>query len=218
MVDGTTSTQTLVVHNDPRVGESATVMSALRAQNKLVQLAYDSMKDSAAGNSEVALVRESVAAVASSTLPADLAQAATALDAKLATFGGNTGRGGRGGGGGGGGGRGGRNGGAPGSVTSFTTLNGQFNGIVALMQNGIDMAPPQSQIDTWESYCKDYGQTVVAWKQMEAVDLAAFNKQLAQAGKPAIVVTPTKLTAPVSCGWAPPAAAGTGRGGGDNRK
>jgi photosystem II stability/assembly factor-like uncharacterized protein len=215
MVDGTTSTQTLVVHNDPRIGESASVMSALRTQNKLVQQAYGAMIDSAAGNTEVGAVRDAVAAVASSTLPADLAQAATALDAKLATFGGANGRGGRGGGGGGGGGRGGR-GGAAGGVISFTTLNGQFNTIVALEQNGIDMAPPQSQIDTWETYCKDYGQTVVAWKQMQSVDLVAFNKQLTAAGKPAIVVTPTKLAAPTSCAWVPPAAAApaAGRGGG----
>src|SRR5207247_2298092 len=35
LVDGATYTQTLVVHNDPRVGEGATVLSALRTQNKL---------------------------------------------------------------------------------------------------------------------------------------------------------------------------------------
>ena len=54
LVDGATYTQTLVVHNDPRVGESATVMAALRAQNKLMMSAYQGMKDADAGNSEVA--------------------------------------------------------------------------------------------------------------------------------------------------------------------
>ena len=92
------------MHNDPRVGESATVMAALRAQQKLTLAAYQGMKDSAAGNDEVAAVRAAggrarwrLAAAGRGTA------AATALDAKLGTFGGATGRGGRGGGGGGGG-------------------------------------------------------------------------------------------------------------------
>jgi hypothetical protein len=211
LVDGTTSTQTLVVHNDPRVGESAAVMNALRAQNALVLLAYQGMKNAAAGNDEVAAVRAQVAAQASAALPAELATAATALDAKLATFGGATGRGGRGGGGGGGG--GGRGGGAaPGAVTSFTSLNGTFNALVELNHNGLDMAPTKAQIDTWESDCKEYGKTVAAWKQMQSVDLASFNDQLTKAGKTPLTITPTKLTAPASCTFVPPAAA-AGRGG-----
>ena len=102
-MDGATYTQTLVVHNDPRIGESATVMAALRTQNKLALAAYQGMKDADAGNDEVAAVRAQLAALAGGSLPPDVATAATALDAKLATFGGATGRGGRGGGGGGGG-------------------------------------------------------------------------------------------------------------------
>ena len=42
LVDGATYTQTLVVHNDPRIGESAAVMSALRTQNKLALAASES--------------------------------------------------------------------------------------------------------------------------------------------------------------------------------
>jgi hypothetical protein len=213
IVDGTTSTQTLVVHNDPRVGESAAVMNALRSEHKLTLLAYQGMRDSAAGNDEVTAVRAEVASLASSALPADLAAATTALDAKLATFGGATGRGGRGGGGGGGGGRGGRGGGAPGGVTSFTALNGSFNQIVALTQNGIDMAPTKAEVDTYQTHCKDYSATVVAWKQMQSVDLVSFNDQLTKAGKPALKITSTKLTVPASCTYVPPAPAGAGRGG-----
>jgi photosystem II stability/assembly factor-like uncharacterized protein len=213
IVDGATSTQTLVVHNDPRIGESAAVMNALRSEHKLTLLAYQGMKDSAAGNDEVAAVRAEVASLASSALPADLAAATTALDAKLATFGGATGRGGRGAGGGGGGGRGGRGGGAPGGVTSFTALNGSFNQIVALTQNGIDMAPTKAEIDTYQTHCKEYSATVAAWKQMQSVDLVSFNDQLTKAGKPALKITPTKLTVSASCTYVPPAPAGAGRGG-----
>src|SRR5258708_33243939 len=56
LVDGATYTQTLVVRHDPRVGESASVMSALRAQNNLAMAAMQGMKDSYAANEEVAAV------------------------------------------------------------------------------------------------------------------------------------------------------------------
>ena len=40
IVDGQTYTQTVVVHNDPRIGESPTMMAALRGQNKLAMGAW----------------------------------------------------------------------------------------------------------------------------------------------------------------------------------
>jgi hypothetical protein len=57
IVDGQTYGQPLVVRNDPRVGESVTVMSALRAQGKLAMVAVQGMKDSYAANDEVAAIR-----------------------------------------------------------------------------------------------------------------------------------------------------------------
>jgi hypothetical protein len=101
IVDGQTYSQPLVVRNDPRVGESQSMMSALRAQDKLAMAAVQGMKDSYAANSEVAAVRAQLAAIPKSSMPADVVTAATALDTKLATFGGPQ-RGGRGPGGGGG--------------------------------------------------------------------------------------------------------------------
>src|SRR5947207_6326224 len=61
IVDGVTYTQTLVVHNDPRIGESAAAMSALRAQMKLAMTAVQSMKDSYTANEEVSTVRAQLA-------------------------------------------------------------------------------------------------------------------------------------------------------------
>jgi photosystem II stability/assembly factor-like uncharacterized protein len=201
-VDGQTYTQTLLVHNDPRSGESAAMMTALRAQNKLTQLAYQAMKDTSAGNDEVAAIRKQIAALTAGNAPADLAadlkKEASALDAKLAPFGGAAGgRGGRGGAGGGGGGFGGRGGAptAPGAVTSFTTLNGTFGSLVSLMQVGLDMAPTQAQIDTWESGCKTFNETVAAWSKMQSGDLAAFNGLLTKRNLPGLTITPTKLLA-----------------------
>src|SRR5437870_4824349 len=88
LVDGATYTQTLVVHNDPRIGEAATMMSALRTQNKLAMAAWQGMKDSYAANEQVAAMRAQLAAIARGSLPPDVATAATAFDAKLATAGG----------------------------------------------------------------------------------------------------------------------------------
>jgi photosystem II stability/assembly factor-like uncharacterized protein len=209
LVDGATYTQALVVHNDPRVGETPTLMAALRTQHKLMMAAYQGMKDSYSGNDEVAAVRAQVAALAP---PPDVATAVTALDAKLATFGGATGRGGRGGGGAG---RGGRGGAAPGSVTSFISVNGTFNTLVALTQNGMDIAPSKAQIDTWESGCKEYTATVTAWKAMQTLDLVSFNSLLTKNNLTPLHITPTALTVPASCTFTPPAAAAApaGRGG-----
>src|SRR5262245_56951308 len=95
LVDGAMYTQPLVVHNDPRIGEGAAVMAALRTQNKLAMAVWQGLKDSYAANEEVAAVRARLAALARGTLPPDVATAATALDAKLATFGGAVVRGGR---------------------------------------------------------------------------------------------------------------------------
>jgi len=200
LVDGATYAQTLVVRNDPRVGEGPTVMAALRVQHKLTMVASQGMKDAYRGNQEVAAVRAQVAKLTSG-VPPDVATAATALDTKLATFGGATGRGGRGGGGGG---RGGAGGGA-GSVTSFTALNGSFNTLVALSQNGMDMPPSKAQIDTWEAGCRDYSATLAAWKALQGADLASFNELLTKNNVVSLKVAPTALTAPASCAFVPPA-------------
>src|SRR6185436_7247114 len=79
LVDGATYTQTLLLHNDPRIGESAGVMLALRAQNKLALAAWQSMKDSYVANEEVAAVRAQLAALRRGSLPPEVAAAATAL-------------------------------------------------------------------------------------------------------------------------------------------
>src|SRR5947209_14155523 len=172
LVDGATYTQTLVVHNDPRVGQSAAVMSALRAQDKLAMAAVQGMKDSYGANEEVAAIRAQLASMTRGSLPPDVATAATALDAKLATLGAVGGRGPRGGGGfGGGPAR------APGSVLAFYSINGIFNTALGpLTQNGIDIPPTKAEGDTWESGCKEYAATANAWKSMLGVDLVGFNR------------------------------------------
>jgi hypothetical protein len=200
-VDGAEYKQTVVVRNDPRVGESPAVMAAVRAQEALTQLAYRGASDAYGGNEEVAAVRNALAALRRGQLPPDVAAQATALDATLGALGGAAGGRGGPGGGGGGGGRGGAPA-APGAVTPFTALNGTFNSLVSLMQVGLDMGPTRAQIDTWESGCTSYNATVTAWKKAQTADLAAFDALLAKNGLPALTVTPTKLTVR-TCTFAP---------------
>jgi len=208
IVDGQTYSQSLVVRNDPRVGESPSMMAALRAQDKLAMAAVQGMKDSYAANSEVAAVRAELAAIPRASLPADVATAATALDTKLATIGGPQ-RGGRGPGGGGGGfGAPAR---APGSLLTFIAVNNLFNTVLGpLSQNGIDMPLTKAEVDTWESGCREFTATVDGWKTMLNVDLVGFNGLLTKNNLTTLKITPTTLTEPLSCTWSM-ATAGKGK-------
>jgi len=195
IVDGVTYTQALVVRNDPRIGESAAVLSALRAQMKLATAAAQGMKDSYAANEEVAAVRAQLATLMKGSLP-EVASAATALDTKLATVGGAppAGRGFGGGGGFGGPAR------LPGSVLTFRAINGLFNTVLGpLTQNGIDMGPTKGEIDTWESGCKEFTATENTWKTMLGADLVAFNALLTKNNLTPLKVTPSALSTPPSC-------------------
>jgi photosystem II stability/assembly factor-like uncharacterized protein len=174
-VDGKVYTQPVVVHNDPRVGESAATVAALQSQHKLTMLAYQAMKDSYAANEAVAAARAQVSASGG-----DAAKAKD-LDTKLATFGGAVPAGGRGGFGGGRGAAA-----TPGAMQSFVQLNNGFNTMVSMMQVGLDMPPTPAQIATWEADCTSYNTTLAAWKKVQTEDLAAFK------------VTPTTL-APAVC-------------------
>jgi photosystem II stability/assembly factor-like uncharacterized protein len=195
IVDGQTYTQTLVVHNDPRLGESAATMATLRAQNKLAMATVQSMKDSYAANEEVAAVRAQLAALIKTSLPPEIATAATALDTKLATVGGiQRGGGGRGGGGFGGAAR------LPGSLLSFPAINNLFNTVLGpLTQNGIDMSPTKAQVDTWESGCNEFTATGNGWKAMLSTDLVAFNTLLTNNKLTPLRLPTSAVVAPASC-------------------
>jgi len=191
LVDGATYTQALVVHNDPRVGESPEVMAALRGQSQLAMASVQGMRDSYAANQEVSALRAQLAALTS--LPPDVATAATALDTKLATFGGVMPRLGRGGGGRG-------RGRESSSMTPFYGVNGIFETVLGpISQNGIDMAPTKAAIDTWELGCKEFTATAAAWKTMLEVDVPAFNTLLTNNNLAALKIVPTAVSVPASC-------------------
>jgi hypothetical protein len=139
-------------------------------------------------------------------LPAEVVTAATALDTKLATFGGPQ-RGGGGRGGGGGGGFGGQAARVPGSVLTFTAINGVFNTVLGpLTQNGIDMAPTKAQVDTLENACTEFTGTANGWTKMLSADLVEFNSLLTKSNLTPLKLTPTSVVAPASCTFVWPAA------------
>ena len=194
-VDGTTYTQNVVIHNDPRIGETNVSPGDLRAQNRLALSAWSGMKDSYAANEEVVAVREQLATLMKGTLPPDVETAAKALDTKLAGFGSADGRpAGRGGFGFGGPAR------TPGSVMPFYSVNNQYYTVLGpLSQNGIDMAPTQAQIDTLESSCKEYAATANAWKSMLTSDVVEFNSLLTKNNLTPLKLTTTAVVVPASC-------------------
>ena len=202
IIDGQTYTQTVTVRNDPRVGETPKVMTDLRAKNKLMMMAYQGAKDSYSGNSGVLAVRQQVASLSDNQLPDDVAKATKDINVKLATFGGIVA--GRGQGPGGGGGRG-RDTLPPGAIKPFNTLNGSFNAIVSTSQVGLDEAPTQALIDSWEAACKDYSATVAAWNKTQSEDLVAFNALLSKNHLSPVQVSPSALSDP-PCKFAGPAA------------
>ncbi len=191
-VDGQTYTQSVVLHNDPRIGESPAMMAALRAQLKLALAASDGMKNTFAANDEITAVRTQFAKITAGSPPADVATAATALSTKLATFGGAV-QGGRGGG----------FGGAPrvpGSILSFTAISGTFYTVLGpLTQNGIDMPPTRAMINTWESGCREFTLTANSWKSMLGEDLVTFNAMLTKNNLPQLDLKPTAVKKPASC-------------------
>jgi hypothetical protein len=193
-VDGKVDTRDVTVMNDPRVGQSPEVMAALRTQNQLTLLSVHGMEQSFDGHDEVQAVKDQLASLMQTNLPADLAAQGKTLDEGLTKIGGVVP--------------------APGApfrrptstpdpnaLQSFLALNNDYNTMVSMMQVGLDMAPTPTQIATWESDCANYNRTDAAWKAMQQ-QITAFNAVLAKNHLQELNVAPTKLT-DSSCSFKP---------------
>jgi photosystem II stability/assembly factor-like uncharacterized protein len=192
-VDGQVYTRELTVVNDPRVGQSPALMSALRLQSKLTLLSVQGMEHSFEGHEEVTAVKDQLATLMKGKLPADVSAQAKTLDASLTKIGGNLPGAGGGGGGGEGGGPGRRGAADPKALQSFFELNNAFNTMVSMMQVGLDMAPTPTQIATWQKDCTDLGRTTTAWEDARK-QIADFNAMLVKNGLQEVTVGPAKLT------------------------
>jgi photosystem II stability/assembly factor-like uncharacterized protein len=184
-VDGQVSTRTVTVVNDPRVGQSPTLMTALRSQNKLNMLSVQGMEQTFNGHQEVNAVKEQIASLIKGGIPADVAAQAKTLETSLTKIGGVIPQGG---------GFGGPPRPAdPDALRSFMDLNNAYNTMVSMMQVGLDMPPTPTQIATWESDCKNLNRTTAAWKDMQK-QLADFNALLSKNQLQPLSLTPTTLT------------------------
>jgi photosystem II stability/assembly factor-like uncharacterized protein len=186
-VDGKVYTSEGTVVNDPRVGQSAAIMSELRTQNKLTMLSLEGMEHSFAGHEEVNAVKNQLATLMKGTLPDDVSAQAKTLDASLTKIGGAAQ--GEGFGGGGGGGRG-RNA-DPKALQSFSDLNNSYNTMVSMMQVGLDMAPTPTQIATWQKDCNELSRTAAAWEDARK-QITDFNAVLVKNNLQAIKLEPAR--------------------------
>ncbi len=188
-VDGKVYSRDVTVVNDPRVGQSPALMAALRIQNKLTLLSVQGMEQSFEGHNEVDAVKDQLASLMRSDLPADVGAQAKKLSARLTKIGGVIPPAF---GGGGGGSR--RPPVDPKALHSFFDLNNDFNTMVSMMQVGLDMTPTPTQIATWQSDCTNYNRTKAAWEGMQQ-QIGDFNELLTKNNLQEIKIVPTKLTA-----------------------
>jgi photosystem II stability/assembly factor-like uncharacterized protein len=194
-VDGQVYMRDVTVVNDPRVGESPALMTALSAQNKLTLLSVRGMEHSFAGHEEVNAVKEQLATLMKGNLPDDVSAQAKTLDASLTKIGGVM----PAGFGGGGGGR--RQSSDRNALQSFFDLNNAFNTMVSMRQVGLDMPPTPAQIGTWEKDCADLNRTTTAWEDARK-QIAEFNAMLVKNNLQEMKVAPTKLMVS-ACGFMP---------------
>jgi photosystem II stability/assembly factor-like uncharacterized protein len=186
-VDGKVYTRHVTVVNDPRVGQSPSLMAKLRSQNNLTMLSYQGMKQSYEGHAEVKAIQDQLEKLMKQKLPSTVATQAKQLDANLKKFSGiklsprerflqHL-----------------KGGAKPHALQSFRDLNNSFNTMVSMMQVGMDMAPTPTQIATWQNDCTNYNHTVAEWKSTYQ-QLTAFNSLLDKNHLGTLTLAPKKLT------------------------
>jgi hypothetical protein len=129
-----------------------------------------------------------------SSPPEDVASAASALQAKITSIGGQAGGRGRGAGGGGRGGTGG--------PPAFTSLVSAFISLLDAQDWG-DMTPTPVSMRAWNYGCTNLRNVVNAWHDVNTHELVTLNAALVKHGMSQISAAMPALTAP-ACTTAPP--------------
>jgi photosystem II stability/assembly factor-like uncharacterized protein len=187
-VDGKSYTQTLTVKNDPR---SPATAADLRAQHELQMKITSGAAEAWDGYQQVAAMRAAVATLLSGNPPSDVATAAKAFDAKLATAGGAVGGGRRGGGPGGFPGAG----GTPPPPPNFVGVNAALVRQLDTLDFG-DMAPNEPMSNAYVSGCTDLKTAVANWKTINGQELTAFNAVLTKNNLTLVPAASTALPVP----------------------
>jgi photosystem II stability/assembly factor-like uncharacterized protein len=167
-VDGKTSSQTLTVYEDPRIGESPAVMAEMRAQFDLEQKNTDGMAMSNMGYRQATELRSQLKALTGRSVPGDVAQAISALDGKVAPVQGLLSAAASG----------------PYGVPAytgnpgFTGINGAFAGLMVIVDYMSDHAPVDAQLKAFHDYCTDLNNNLALWRTINTTDVPALNELL----------------------------------------
>ena len=184
-VDGKTYTHKVRVTNDPRSPASG---AALASQHDLQMRIAHGMRSAWSAYRQVDALRSEVAADTGSKAPADVAQAARALEARLDTVGGNASAGrpaffGRGG---------------PAAPPTLV----EINGTLARQLNGLDladMAPTEATLTAYAAGCESLRTALAAWEGIRRRGLADFNALLTRNGLAPLSAADPALDSP-ACG------------------
>jgi hypothetical protein len=167
-VGGKSVSQPVVVHEDPRIGESTAAMAGMRAQFDLEQKNSEGLEISNAGYRQTVQLRAQLKALASAS--PDVAKAAAALDAKVAPIQGLLSAAVSG----------------PYGVSAysgnpgFTGVNGSFAGLMVIVDYMSDHAPVDAQVKAFHDYCTDMNNNLVLWRTLNEADLKTLNDLLRQ--------------------------------------
>jgi photosystem II stability/assembly factor-like uncharacterized protein len=163
-VDGQSQTQSVVVKNDPRSPASDV---DVKNQTKLMIQLYDGSHEAWDGFQQVAAVRAILADIQATEPVAELADATSAFDAKLALIGGSGGGGRRFGGG------------FPptGGAAPAPTFAGVMGAILRHIQNmdSGDMTPNEVMVRNAKTATMDLKTVSSNWKTFNGKELSAFN-------------------------------------------
>jgi photosystem II stability/assembly factor-like uncharacterized protein len=191
-IGGKTSSQTLTVHEDPRIGESPAAMAEMRAQFDLEQKNTDGMAMSNRGYQQATELRGQLKALTGRPLPGDVAQAVSALDGKVAPVQGLLSAAASG----------------PYGVPAytgnpgFTGINGAFAGLMVIVDYMSDHAPVDAQVKAFHDYCTDLNNNLALWRTINTTDVPALNELLHKNNLQAIGTASSPHD--LACGSVPP--------------
>lgn len=156
-VDGTTHTQPLVVKEDPRIGDSAEVMSGMQKQLALAQNIISILAASKAAYEQGKALEAKLAALdarastaTTKALKTSVAKLAGTFDEAAIGLSGS-------------------NYAVPKvkGVLSFSRTNGQAAALLNLVNYLSDQAPVPSQYATYRQLCRDFNATAAAWQALQ---------------------------------------------------
>ncbi|MFL6210767.1 MAG: VPS10 domain-containing protein [Pyrinomonadaceae bacterium] len=167
-VNGRSYTQPLAVRIDPRV---KTPLASLRQQFALSMRAYEGMNQAFEALTSLRKLREQVKDLRAKVETGAMSEPLAQFDSKLLTLegaGGGPGRTGT-------------------DAPSLTRLNGDWNTLLDMLQEG-DFAPTTQAVRTADELQTKHTKALAVWADLKSKDLGALNDQLRRAGLTALTL------------------------------